>query len=106
MESTLFRLESVIAERRSGNAEASYVAKLSAKGRGAIAQKVGEEASEVIIAAMGSDPQAVTSESADLVFHLAVLLADCGLSFDDVFAELDRREGVSGLTEKASRKDD
>jgi phosphoribosyl-ATP pyrophosphohydrolase len=99
----LDRLEAVIRSRRDASAEASYVARLTAKGRGAMAQKVGEEAVETVIAAVGNDPAAVTSEAADLVFHLLVLLADCGLSLEDVRAELARREGLSGLDEKAAR---
>lgn len=105
MTDTLSRLESTIAQRRSADPASSYVAKLTAKGREAIAQKVGEEAVETVIAAMSAGPEQVVSESADLIFHLAMLLADCGVGFEDVFAELDRREGVSGLTEKAARKD-
>jgi phosphoribosyl-ATP pyrophosphohydrolase len=76
---------------------------LFAKGRGKIAQKVGEEATETIIAALSGDAQQVTAESADLIFHLLILLRECGVSWDDVQAELDRREGVSGLVEKAAR---
>jgi phosphoribosyl-ATP pyrophosphohydrolase len=98
------RLEAIIHERRSADPGSSYVASLFAKGRRKIAQKLGEEATETVIAAIQDDPKAVTSEAADLIFHLAVLLADMGLSFDDVAAELDRREGVSGIAEKAARK--
>lgn len=106
MEQTLNRLEATIRERRGGDPETSYVAKLTARGRAKIAQKVGEEGVETVIAAMADDAKAVTSEAADLIFHLAVLLADMGLSFADVAAELDRRDGVSGLAEKAARKED
>lgn len=105
MDDTLKRLETIIAGRRSGDPSQSYVANLTAKGRAKIAQKVGEEAVETVIAAMAGDRDGLTKEAADLIFHLAVLLADAGLSFDDVFAELDAREGVSGLAEKAARKD-
>lgn len=105
MADTLKRLEATIAARRTGDPSQSYVASLTARGRAKIAQKVGEEAVETVIAAMTGDKADLTSEAADLVFHLGVLLADAGLSFDDVLAELDAREGVSGLTEKASRKD-
>ena len=73
------------------------------KGRGKIAQKVGEEATETIIAALSGDAAHVTAEAADLIFHLMILLRDVGVSLDDVLAELDRREGVSGLVEKAAR---
>lgn len=106
MEQTLERLEATIRERRGGDPETSYVAKLTARGRAKIAQKVGEEGVETVIAAMADDAKGVTSEAADLIFHLAVLLADMGLSFADVAAELDRRDGVSGLAEKAARKED
>ena len=105
MADTLKRLETIIAERRTGDPAQSYVANLTAKGRAQIAQKVGEEAVETVIAAMAGDPEGLTKEAADLLFHLGILLADAGLSFDDVFAELDAREGVSGLAEKAGRKD-
>jgi phosphoribosyl-ATP pyrophosphohydrolase len=97
------RLEATIRTRLGGDPDASYVAKLAAKGRAKIAQKVGEEAVETVIAAIANDKTGMVSESADLIFHLAVLLADAGLSLDDVRAELARREGVSGLDEKASR---
>ena len=96
-------LEAVIRERRSGDPETSYVARLTAKGRAKIAQKLGEEAVETVIAAVEDDKTALISEAADLLFHLAVLLADAGLSLDDVRAELARREGVSGIDEKTSR---
>jgi phosphoribosyl-ATP pyrophosphohydrolase len=100
---TLERLEATIRERRTADPETSYVARLTAGGRAKIAQKVGEEAVETVIAAMAADPAGVTSEAADLLFHLALLLADMNLSFADVMTELDRREGVSGIAEKASR---
>ena len=97
------QLLATITQRRSGDPATSYVAKLTAKGRAKMAQKLGEEAVEVVIAAMSDDRAGIVSESADLLFHLAVLLADAGLSFDDVRAELARREGVSGVEEKAKR---
>jgi len=97
------QLLATIIERRSGDPATSYVAKLTAKGRAKMAQKLGEEAVELVIAAMSDDQAGLVSESADLMFHLAVLLADAGLSFDDVRAELARREGVSGIDEKAKR---
>ncbi len=102
----LDRLEAIIRERRTGDPAASYVAKLTAKGRAKIAQKLGEEAVETVIAAIQDDRAALTGEAADLMFHLLVLLADAGLSLDDVRAELARREGVSGIEEKASRHAD
>lgn len=97
------QLLATIIERRSADPATSYVARLSAKGRAKIAQKLGEEAVETVIAAMADDKAGLVSESADLMFHLAVLLADMGLSFDDIRAELARREGVSGIDEKAGR---
>lgn len=105
MRDTLDRLEAVIAERRGASADSSYVASLFAKGREKIAQKVGEEATETVIAAMLDDPAKLTSEAADLVFHLLILLADGGVGLDDVLAELDRRDGISGITEKAARQE-
>ena len=103
MTTTLDRLEATIRERRTGDPTTSYVARLTADGRARMARKLGEEAVETVIAAMEGDAAAVTSEAADLIFHLAVLLADMGLSLDAVMAELDRRDGVSGLAEKAAR---
>jgi phosphoribosyl-ATP pyrophosphohydrolase len=99
----LDRLEATIRARRGADAGSSYVASLFAKGRAKIAQKVGEEAVETVIAACGSDDRAIVPEAADLLFHLAVLLADAGLSLDDLRAELARREGLSGHDEKAAR---
>jgi phosphoribosyl-ATP pyrophosphohydrolase len=100
----LDRLMARVVLNRHADPATSYVAKLTARGRGKIAQKLGEEAVETVIAAMAGDRGEIVGEATDLVFHLAVLLADAGLSFDDIRAELARREGVSGLAEKASRK--
>lgn len=103
----LNRLEATIAARRAGGSvsgpDASYVARLHAKGRGKMAQKVGEEATEVVIAALTGSPEALVGEAADLLFHLMVLMGDCGVSLAQVTAELERREGTSGIAEKASR---
>lgn len=99
----LDRLEATIRARRDADPASSYVSSLFARGRPKIAQKLGEEAVETVIAAMGDDPAGIVPEAADLLFHLAVLLADAGLSLDDVRAELERREGVSGHDEKAAR---
>lgn len=99
------RLEATIRARRDASADASYVASLFAKGRPKIAQKLGEEAVETVIAACSGDDTSIVPEAADLIFHLCVLLADAGLSLDDVRAELARREGVSGHEEKANRSD-
>ncbi len=98
------RLTARITRNRHADPQVSYVAKLTAKGRAKIAQKLGEEAVETVIAAMGNDRAELVGEATDLVFHLAVLLVDAGLSFDEIRAELARREGTSGLDEKASRK--
>jgi phosphoribosyl-ATP pyrophosphohydrolase len=98
------RLTAKITLNRHADPATSYVAKLTARGRAKIAQKLGEEAVETVIAAMGEDRGEIVGEATDLMFHLALLLVDAGLSFDDIRAELERREGVSGLAEKASRK--
>jgi len=103
MTGTLHQLESTIAARRDADPSASYVASLFAKGLPKIAQKLGEEAVETVIAAMSGDAKAVTGEAADLLFHLMVLLGATGVPLADVLAELDRREGTSGLAEKAAR---
>jgi phosphoribosyl-ATP pyrophosphohydrolase len=99
----LSRLHALIAARRGGDAGRSYTARLLAQGRARIAKKLGEEATETIIAALGGDKQALAAESADLLYHLLVLWVEAGLVPDDVWAELARREGVSGLAEKAAR---
>lgn len=106
MRATLHQLEQTIRQRRSADPAASYVARLTAKGRAKIAQKVGEEAVETVIAAMADDRPGAVGESADLLFHLLVLLADLDISLDAVLDELDRREGVSGIAEKAARPQD
>ena len=106
MRETLHQLEQTIRQRRSADPSTSYVAKLTARGRGKIAQKVGEEAVETVIAAMADDRAGVVGESAALLFHLLLLLADLDISIDDVCDELERREGVSGIAEKASRPAD
>ncbi|MBQ1500216.1 MAG: phosphoribosyl-ATP diphosphatase [Sphingomonas sp.] len=103
MADSLDALEAVIRARRTANPDSSYVAKLTHRGRAKIAQKLGEEATETVIAAIRDDREELTKEAADLVFHLLVLLADAGLGLDDVRAELARREGVSGIEEKAGR---
>lgn len=102
---TLQRLEQTIAARRSADPDKSYVAKLHAKGLGKIAQKLGEEATETVIAALSGTQEDLTGEAADLLFHLTVLLDAKGVTLAQVMAELDRREGVSGLDEKAARSE-
>ena len=96
-------LDALIRSRKGDDPASSYTAQLFARGRAKIAQKVGEEAVETVIAAMGDDTNVLTGEAADLVYHLLVLLADAGLSLDAVRAELAKRTGQSGLAEKASR---
>ena len=102
---TLKRLEQVIAERRSASPDSSYVASLNAKGIEKMAQKLGEEATETVIAALAGGREDVVAESADLIFHLLVLLQARRVGLDEVLAELDRRDGVSGIEEKASRSE-
>jgi phosphoribosyl-ATP pyrophosphohydrolase len=99
----LERLEAAIAERRSADPATSYVASLNAKGLDAILKKVGEEATEAVIAAKGGERGAIVRETADLVFHCLVMLAWHGVPLADVLAELERREGRSGIDEKNSR---
>ena len=100
----LARLAKTIAARRGTDPSASYVAALFAKGDDAILKKIGEEATETVMAAKDGDPGRITAEVADLWFHCLVLLARHGLSPADVLAELARREGTSGHAEKASRR--
>src|SRR5215510_10763546 len=99
----LSRLAATIAARRGADPATSYVATLFAKGDEAMVKKIGEEATEAVIAAMDGDKIRLTAEIADLWFHCLVVLVKNGLGPEDVFAELARREGVSGLEEKAAR---
>ena len=100
----LQRLTAIIAARKQAEPSDSYVARLFSKGEDAILKKIGEEAIEVVLAAKGGDKTHLVYETADLWFHCMVLLAQHGLSADDVLHELARREGRSGIEEKASRK--
>ncbi|WP_417067920.1 phosphoribosyl-ATP diphosphatase [Niveibacterium terrae] len=100
----LQRLGRTLAERKGASAGTSYVASLYAKGTDAICKKVAEEAAETIMAAKDGESAHLVYEVADLWFHSLVLLAHFGLSADEVLAELERREGVSGIEEKAARK--
>jgi phosphoribosyl-ATP pyrophosphohydrolase len=104
MESSLKQLADLIESRRGADAGKSYVARLFAKGEDAILKKIGEEATETVLAAKDGKPQRIVAETADLWFHCLVMLAHYGLRPEDVVAELRRREGVSGLEEKAGRK--
>ena len=99
----LRRLEKTIAARRAAPASSSYVAALNAKGLDAILKKVGEEATEAVIAAKGGSREAIVHETADLWFHCLVMLAWHGVEVGEVMAELERREGRSGHDEKAAR---
>lgn len=100
----LERLYGVIQSRKGRDPETSYTAKLFSRGRERIAQKVGEEATETVIAAVKNDREHIVSESADLLYHLLVLWADAGIKPSDVSACLEKREGISGIEEKRSRK--
>ena len=100
---TLARLEATIAQRRGADPASSYVAKLSSKGLNKIAQKLGEEATETVIAALAGSDEELVGEAADLLFHLLVLLGTREIALADVLTALDRREGTSGLAEKAAR---
>ena len=105
-ESILQRLTATIVARKGAVADTSYVAKLFSKGEDAILKKVGEEATEVLLAAKSGDKANLVYETADLWFHCMVLLEQHGLSADNVLQELARREGVSGIAEKLSRSKD
>lgn len=101
---TLTRLEQTIAARRETASEKSYVAQLHARGVPVIARKLGEEAVEAVIAALSGERKELVGEAADLLFHLLVLLSAKDIPLAEILAELDRREGTSGLEEKAARK--
>ncbi|MGD8327765.1 MAG: phosphoribosyl-ATP diphosphatase [Sphingomonadales bacterium] len=105
-DSQLDALYTLIEGRKSADSKSSYVASLFAKGPEKIAEKLGEEAIETVIAALRQGKDETISESADLIFHLMVLWAELGIRPEDVWAELARREGVSGLVEKANRSTD
>lgn len=106
MKDILQRLTETLEARKQAAPDNSYVAKLFSKGENAILKKVGEEATEVLLAAKGGDKTHLVYETADLWFHCMVLLAHHGLGAKDVLTELARREGVSGIAEKDSRKKD
>jgi len=104
MKDILERIADSINERKGGDPEKSYVAKLFAKGDDAMLKKIGEEATEVVLAAKGTDRLHLVREVTDLWFHCMIVLARHGLGPADVLAEMKRREGISGVDEKASRK--
>jgi len=101
---TLERIATTINERKGGDPKKSYVAQLFAKGEDAMLKKIGEEATETVLAAKSGDRLALVRETADLWFHSMIVLARHGLGPADVLAEMHRREGISGLDEKAARK--
>jgi len=103
MSDVLQQLAQILEQRKLESADNSYVASLYAKGLDAILKKIGEEATETVIAAKDGDKKQIIYETADLWFHCMVLLADQGLGPDDVLQELQRRFGLSGLEEKAQR---
>ena len=98
------QLFDTVCARKTAQPSESYVARLFAQGKTKIAQKVGEEAVETVLASAGGDNRQIVAESADLLFHLAVLWSAHEITPDDVARELKRREGISGLDEKNSRK--
>ena len=103
MTDILNRLAELLEQRKSADASTSYVAKLYAKGMDAILKKVGEEATETILAAKGGKREEIIYETADLWFHTLVMLAKVGVEPQEILDELARREGLSGIDEKASR---
>ena len=103
MNDVLNQLAAILEQRKAADPADSYVAGLYAKGLDTILKKVGEEATETVVAAKGGDKEQLVYEMADLWFHTLILLSHQGLKPDDVMAELDRRFGQSGLEEKASR---
>lgn len=102
-ETTLHRLAATIATRKGADPESSWTAKLLAKGPEKCAEKFGEEAIEAIVEAVRGDRDRLTAEAADVLYHLLVMLAARDITLADVCAELDRREGQSGIAEKAGR---
>lgn len=106
MSDVLNRLAELLEQRKTADPESSYVAKLYAKGMDGILKKIGEEATETVIAAKEGNKQQIVYETADLWFHCMVMLAKAGLKPQDVLDELARREGLSGIEEKAARPKD
>ncbi len=106
MSDILDKLAEVLEQRKSADPSSSYVAKLYAKGMDSILKKVGEEATETVLAAKGGKKEEIIYETADLWFHTLVMLAQAGLKPQDILDELARREGISGVVEKNSRPKD
>ena len=105
MSDILERLADTVEARKGGDADASYVSRLLARGEDAILKKIGEEATETVMAAKDGDRLRIVGETADLWFHCLIMLAQYGLRPSDVLAELARREGISGIDEKAAREE-
>jgi phosphoribosyl-ATP pyrophosphohydrolase len=103
MSDILERLADTIEARKNGDPQASYVSRLLAGGEDAILKKIGEEATETVMAAKDGDKRRIVGEAADLWFHCLIMLAHYGLRPSDVLYELRRREGISGIDEKAAR---
>lgn len=103
MSDVLEKLAAVLESRKGADPQSSYVAGLYAKGLDAVLKKIGEEATETVLAAKTGERDKIIHETADLLFHMLIMLAQTGLKPDDILAELERRFGVSGLDEKASR---
>ena len=106
MSDILDRLADIIESRKGGDPDSSYVARLLQRGEDAILKKIGEEATEVVMAAKDGEQARIVGETADLWFHCLIMLASYGLKPSDVLQELRRREGLSGLDEKAARVED
>ena len=105
MTDILERLADVVESRKGGDPDASYVSRLLARGEDAILKKIGEEATETVMAGKDGDKLGIVRETADLWFHCLIMLAHYGLRPADVLMELRRREGISGIDEKAARSD-
>jgi phosphoribosyl-ATP pyrophosphohydrolase len=99
----LSELAKIIAQRKGGSPDSSYTAKLLTQGRETCAKKFGEEAVELVLASVGTDKVHITAEAADVLYHLLVVLAASDVPLADVYAELERRQSMSGLAEKAAR---
>ena len=106
MSDILERLADIIESRKGGDPESSYVARLLSRGEDAILKKIGEESTETVMAAKDGERLRIVGETADLWFHCLIMLAHYGLRPSDVLLELRRREGISGIDEKAARADD
>ena len=104
MSEILDRLAEVVESRKGADAATSYVARLLSLGEDAILKKIGEDATETVMAGKDGERQKIVAETADLWFHCVIMLAHYGLKPGDVLAELRRREGISGIDEKAARK--